>query len=196
MKNIYQRIAAIREAVAYIKKDTVIQIKNGRGYSAITHDAVAAALREPMAAEGVVTIPRVTSHERIETSSGNGAFIEKVNVEVEFINVDDPEDKFVVPSFAFGMDYGDKAPGKAISMAIKYTYLKTFNIESGDSEESRVAPPPKPVAEEKAADLDSLVDEVGADREGFLKYFGIKKIEEMPAKRFNEAVKMLETKRG
>ena len=39
---------------------------------------------------------------------------------------------------AHAEDQGDKAPGKAMSYAVKYFILKTFNIETGEDEESRI----------------------------------------------------------
>ncbi len=54
---------------------------------------------------------------------------------------------------------------------------------------------PDRVTEEQAANLRALAEEVGADRERFLKFFGIASLADMPAARFHEAVKMLEGKR-
>ena len=60
-----------------------------------------------------------------------------------------PEEREVCKSFAYAFDSGDKAVGKAESMAVKYVFLKNFVLESTDNEESRdhennfKAPPPK-----------------------------------------------------
>lgn len=51
------------------------------------------------------------------------------------------------------------------------------------------------VTEAQAANLRALAEEVGADRERFLKFFGIASLADMPAARLAEAVKMLEGKR-
>jgi hypothetical protein len=49
-----------------------------------------------------------------------------------FQNIDEPTDKMVVESAGFGIDDQDKGPGKAISYAVKYAYLKALCLESGD----------------------------------------------------------------
>jgi hypothetical protein len=64
-------------------------------------------------------------------------YLVKVWASVTFINSDDRSDQFQTQCFAYAIDSGDKATGKAYSMAIKYCYLKTFMLESLDDEESR-----------------------------------------------------------
>ncbi len=52
------------------------------------------------------------------------------------------------------------------------------------------------ITPEQAADLESLIEEVGADRNRFLKYLGAKSIERIQAKAYPQAIKALETKRA
>lgn len=51
------------------------------------------------------------------------------------------------------------------------------------------------ITEEQAADIQSLIDEVKANKTMFLKYFKIEKIEELAASAYKDAVAMLEAKR-
>lgn len=51
------------------------------------------------------------------------------------------------------------------------------------------------ITEDQAANLRALAEDVGADRERFLKFFGIASLADMPAARLPEAIKMLEGKR-
>ena len=37
-----------------------------------------------------------------------------------------------VRAFGYGIDNGEKGPGKAVSYAVKYALLKTFCLETGD----------------------------------------------------------------
>ncbi|HEX7117453.1 MAG TPA: ERF family protein [Longimicrobiales bacterium] len=48
----------------------------------------------------------------------------------------------------------------------------------------------------QAADLDALIDEVGADRGKFLRWAGVERLADLPAERYEPAVRMLERKRG
>jgi len=52
------------------------------------------------------------------------------------------------------------------------------------------------ISEEQEANLGALVQEVGANVEGFCKFFKIHSLAELPAGKFDQAVTMLERKRG
>lgn len=54
---------------------------------------------------------------------------------------------------------------------------------------------PTPISEEQVATLHALRDEVKADGAKFLAYFKIERLEDLPARRYREAVAMLEQKR-
>jgi hypothetical protein len=145
-KNIYQKLNVVRQKVSYLQKDTQVQ-----GYKAITHDAVTSAVREPFIEEGIMLIPnQVESNVENVGKTSNGTLIIRYEAtyEVAFLNIENPEDKIVVRIESHANDHGDKAPGKAISYAVKYAMLKVLNIETGESEESRVE-----VAQAKKPDL-------------------------------------------
>ena len=54
-----------------------------------------------------------------------------------FINAEKPDEMVVIDIPAHALDSGDKAPGKAMSMAKKYALLHMFLLETGEEEESR-----------------------------------------------------------
>jgi hypothetical protein len=98
---------------------------NGQ-YRFHSHDDVTAALHPLLVKHGITMIPTVTKH----TQEGNRT---EAEVSVVFSNADDPSnDNFVVQYFGYGVDSGDKGPGKAISYACKYAALKTFCLSTGD----------------------------------------------------------------
>ena len=143
--NIYQRLSEVMKEVSYIKKED--KKVNGQ-YTFASHDAVTAKIRPYLIKNGIVTIPRVVSH----TQDGNRT---EVDIEIDFVNIDNPEDKIVVPTFGYGIDNQDKGVGKAISYAVKYAYLKVLALETGDDPERdtidyKVAEPPE-------ADVDMLL---------------------------------------
>lgn len=142
MKNLYQKICDVMLEVSSVEKNATISM-GGNSYSAVTHDDVTRLLHGPCAKQGIVLAPSV-----VQSSSESVTKIDKygnnkqeqvanVLVRVTAINADNPEERLFVemPSIAF--DSGDKAFGKAISMATKYAYLKLFMLESVDEEESR-----------------------------------------------------------
>ena len=97
-------------------------------YSFVSHDAVSAAIHPLLVKHGIVIVPRVARW----TQDGNRT---AVDMEVDFVNIDTPEDMITVPSFGFGIDQQDKAPGKAVSYAVKYAALKLFVLATGDDPE-------------------------------------------------------------
>jgi hypothetical protein len=142
-KNLYQKMSDIMKDVETVFKGANISMGNGRSYSAVNHDDVARLLHKPLADAGIITkvsVERVDISSREKTNKyGDTApeYRADVWVEVTFINADKPEEREVCKSFAYAFDSGDKAVGKAESMAVKYVFLKNFVLESTDNEESR-----------------------------------------------------------
>jgi hypothetical protein len=142
-KNLYQKMVNVMKEVDSVFKGANISMGNGRSYSAVNHDDVARLLHKPLATEGIITkvsVERVDISSRDKTNKYGDVSLEyraDVWVEVTFINADNPEEREVCKSFAYAFDSGDKAVGKAESMAVKYVFLKNFVLESTDNEESR-----------------------------------------------------------
>lgn len=196
--NIYQRVNEIRKKVWYAKKDKAVQ---GQGYKAVTHDAVTALLRNHLIDHGVVIVPRMLDSDIAivgETKNGTPMIRYAARYAIDFVNCDDPPDRITVQSEAHANDHGDKAPGKATSYATKYAMLKLFNIETGEDDEGRAEAyaAAVPIEESKAADLQALAEEVGADVPKFLDYMGVASFHEIPASKYKVALAALNAKRN
>lgn len=124
-KNIFQRMHDVMMSLDYVKKED--KKVNGQ-YTFVSHDAVTAAVRREMVKAGIVSIPSVIS----ASQDGNRT---SVDMSIKFVNIDNPEDFVEVKSFGYGIDNQDKGPGKAVSYAVKYAYLKAFALETGDDPE-------------------------------------------------------------
>lgn len=124
-RNIHQRISAVMADVAYVQKEDK---KVNNQYTFVSHDAVTKAVRGALIEHGIVAIPSVTSW----SQDGNRT---SVDLCVDFVNIDQPDDRVSVNVFGFGVDQQDKGPGKAFSYAKKYAYLQTFALETGDDPE-------------------------------------------------------------
>jgi len=137
--NIYQRINEVRKKVAYVQKDKRVQ--EGGGYMAVTHDAVTAMLRDALVESGIVITMSVIDSSIADTGTttakGTPFIRYSARYEVRFVNVETPEDWLCINVESHALDVGDKAPGKAMSYAKKYAVLKTFEIETGEDDESR-----------------------------------------------------------
>jgi hypothetical protein len=203
--NIYQRINEVRKKVSYAKKDKDVET-GGKPYKVVTHDAITALVRNHLIDQGIVIVPRLiesTVTDIGKTKGGTPVIRYAARFEIDFVNADDPTDRFTVPMESHANDSGDKAPGKATSYATKYAMLKLFSIETGEDDEGRVEPYEgrDKITEKQAADLNALLDEVGADREAFMEYIAKDKfiasasLEEIPVRSYSGLVKMLERKR-
>lgn len=124
-KNLYQRLRDVMIEVKGINKENT---KVNNQYKFVSHDAVAKALHDPLARNGIVMIPSISEL----TQDGNRTV---AKVDVKFVNVDDPGDNMIVSYYGYGIDSQDKGVGKAISYAVKYCLLKTFCLETGDDVE-------------------------------------------------------------
>ena len=147
MKNLHQKINDIQKEVRSVFRGSRVAVTEYRSYTAVSHDDIAALLHLPMADAGVsveVSMESCEIDKVATTKEYQGkkeekiSYMAKVWMLVSFVNSDDPKlDRFTVRSFAYALDSGDKAVGKACSMAVKYVYLKNFNLESTDDEEAR-----------------------------------------------------------
>lgn len=194
--NIHQRINEVRKKAHYAKKDKEVA---GQNYKAVTHDAITALLRNHLIDQGVLIVPKLKSSTVTEvgkTKSGTSIIRYSGWYDIDFINVDNPEDRLVVPGEAHANDSGDKAPGKATSYATKYAMLKVFNIETGEDDESRVEPYQQETIDGMQAQaLEQLMKEVGADKAKFLEYLKVGSLEEIPAKSYARCLSLIESKR-
>jgi len=105
--NIYQRLNKIREAVAYIQKDAAVQ-----GYKAVTHDQVTSEVRPQLIKYGVMVVPHEIEGELRDTGKTTKsntpvtAYIGKY--EIDFVNIDKPDEKVTVKIGALAEDQNDK----------------------------------------------------------------------------------------
>lgn len=144
--NLCQRLLKVYNEVQSIEKTGEIEAGQGRSYTVVTYDTVVAALHLPLAKHGIVVWPTqksctTSSFEKKTVYNGQEKstlwYRADVTVETAFINADDPTDRLVTESTAFALDTGDKAIGKAYTLALKAVYLKVFLLESQDQEEAR-----------------------------------------------------------
>jgi hypothetical protein len=134
--NLYQRILGIMSELHYIQKGE--KTVNNQ-YRFVSHDQVTAAIHPLLVKYGVVILPSVEE----SLQEGNRT---SVKLLVTLINADDPSESYTIRNIGYGVDSGDKGPGKAVSYAVKYAILKAFCLETGDdpdNDQSAVYEPPK-----------------------------------------------------
>ena len=140
--NIYQRINAVMKEVEYVQKDKEVS-GGGAKYKAVTHDQAVSVIRKSLVKHGIVINPTQVSGEFLQMRDLNAApnpvkmSLYSGTYDVNFVNMDNPDDKVTVTVQAHANDSGDKAPGKAITYAVKAAILKQFTLETGEDDESR-----------------------------------------------------------
>jgi len=196
--NIHQRIDKVRSEVAYLKKDKKVE-----SYWAVTHDMVTAEVRPSLIKHGINIIVRQISGEIQETgkatSKGNPITRYVAFYEIDFVNIDDPTDRETTSIGSIAEDHGDKAPGKCVSYAVKSAVLKTFNIETGEGDESRIESKPEPITAEDLLVLTEICESKNyykEDADEKLKslaerVYQLKKIEDLPKTRLADAMERL-----
>lgn len=120
--NIQQRIREIMRELNYVAKGD--KMVNGM-YRFVSHDQVTSKVHPLLVKHGVNIIPSIEEF----TQEGNRTVIKML---ISFVNTDCPQDNFAIRSLGYGIDTGDKGPGKAVSYAYKYALLKVFCLETGD----------------------------------------------------------------
>jgi hypothetical protein len=139
--NIYQRLNEVRKVVRKIKKTADVSAGGG-SYKAVTYDYMVSRLHSHMVKHGIMVVPSVRSmktEQNTGMSTKNGVPYIRVEVEldVRFVNCDDPNDLFEVSVFSHGIDNNDKAPQKAITAGVKQALLKVLLLETGEKDEDR-----------------------------------------------------------
>ena len=155
--NVFQRINAIKEKVAYVRKDKQVET-----YKAVTHDAVTAEVRQWFVEFGVLILPSEISTSMAEagkTKCGTQVYRFEARYRIDFVNIDKPDDKFGIEITAHALDHGDKAPGKAVSYATKYAILKVLQLETGENDEART---PQNITPSDLMDAEDLEQHVKA----------------------------------
>lgn len=140
--NIYQRINAVMKEVEYVQKDKAVS-GGGANYKAVTHDQAVSVIRKSLVKNGIVIKPVQVAGEFLEMRNMNATpnpvkmGLYSGSYDVFFINIDDPQDSSCLSVQAHASDNGDKAPGKAMTYAVKTAILKQFTLETGENDESR-----------------------------------------------------------
>jgi len=155
------------QQVQYVQKDKAIS-GGGASYKAVTHDQLISVIRFSLVEHGIVVEPKQTSGDIVVKRDLAAVPPVKMalysgNYDVFFVNMDKPEERTCVSVEAHAQDNGDKAPGKAMTYAVKTAILKQFLLETGENEESR-ADDAQMIARRKSltrADLAKYIIECG-----------------------------------
>lgn len=94
---------------------------------------------------------------------------------------------------------GAKNPNQELKSAITYLKIQTYEMVTGvastdDPGDVDGNTPVQLITGEQIANLEALISEVGADKKQCLKMFKVEKLGDLPASKYNKAVKRLQDK--
>lgn len=130
MNAILKKLHDVRCAVQYMQKEGR---NSAMGYSFLAESQITAQFKQLFDAHGIVFIydSRITG---VQPTPSGKQLLTNVEVTYSFVDAETGEKVFGVAS-GQGCDSGDKGVYKAITGAIKYIFMKSFLIPTGDDPE-------------------------------------------------------------
>lgn len=196
---VYAAMSAVQQALAKsgVGKNGTNQQQH---FSYRAWDDVQQALAPILAENHLLIIPRISNREEstLQSRSGGTIFRVVLSGEIEFVSGVDGS-RYAYPAKGEAMDSGDKATSKAITMLVKYAVLHGLCIPLAGVPDADETTPEETVlakiTDKQASDMEALIEEVGADRQGFVDWLKIDTLANLPAADYARAVKALERKR-
>lgn len=131
-KMIYKKMASVMVAVSAISKDRKNQTQN---YNFRGIDDVYNELHDIMAENSIVCLPEILSERSEERQSKNGSCLIYRVIHMRFTFVTEDGSSVSCSVIGEGMDNGDKATNKAMSVAQKYALIQTFLIPTEEDKD-------------------------------------------------------------
>lgn len=131
-----------------------------------------------------------------DVSQGEGALV--VTCVLRHIDGHEERASFPVPVDTSARMSDAQKNGAALTYGRRQSLVAVLGLTTADDDidGAEVGRSVDTITADQAADLDALLDEVGADREKFLRWAGVERLADLPADRYAKAVQMLERKRG
>lgn len=128
------KLILVMKDCGYIQKD---QNNSFHKYKYASAAAVLEKVNEALVLHGVATLAntKIVSSEMLSNSKGTQEKFVTVEMDITLIDKDSGETLHMV-GLGSGQDVGDKAIAKAQTMALKYAWLTSLNISTGDDPEN------------------------------------------------------------
>lgn len=201
--NIFEKMSAITNELGVIAKNLNVDMGKGKSYKAVQEKDVLDAVKPVEEKYRVYSYPKerkVIDSGILEKETQYGVsknMYLRIETIYEFVNIDNPEEKITMTSYADGIDSGDKATGKAMTYSDKYSLLKAYKIATGDDPDKDASPEKgykKPQDIKLLTEFEKLVIETETDRKKIYKYLGVNDITELDNAKLELAIKIMEKK--
>ena len=134
MKNIATKLVKIMSSCKYAQKDGKNKFHN---YNYVSAANILEKVNDACTDNNVASIVsyKIVDQKEKATKSGSNEFLITVEATLNIIDGDSGESVSVI-ALGTGQDPGDKAIAKAQTMALKYAWMTTLNISTGDDPEA------------------------------------------------------------
>lgn len=134
MKKIAMKLLEVMKECSYIQKNDT---NSFHGYKYATSADVLEKVNQSFVKHGIVSIaqPELIDMVDVTTAKGNMEKLATVRMQITLTDVETGE-TFDIVGLGSGQDNGDKAVMKAETAAIKYAYMLTLAISTGDDPEA------------------------------------------------------------
>ena len=158
MALVHEKIIAVMRDVSAIPKD---RNNASQGYKFRGIDDVYSALHDILAKHGLFTLPEVLSERVEDRQTKNGSALIYRVLTIRFTFYAEDGSSLTSTLVGEGMDSGDKASNKAMSVAHKYALLQAFAIPTEDAKDpENDSPEPLPKTTHDAANaMRAAIDE-------------------------------------
>lgn len=131
---LYEKLALAMKSCSYIEKTGE---NTFHGYSYVTSSDVLERVNDALTSVGLITAvtPTLLDLREVQTAKGNIDKHATISVTISIIDVETGE-SVQISGIGSGQDSGDKAIMKAETAAIKYAYMLSFCIATGDDPEA------------------------------------------------------------
>ena len=134
MQKLAKKLIAVMQECRYITKNGVNTFHK---YKYATCADVLEMVNAAFVKHGIasITVPEVVDLHEVTTAKGSTEHIATVKITIKLVDADSGE-SLEISGMGSGQDSGDKAVMKAQTAAIKYAYLLSFAISTGDDPEA------------------------------------------------------------
>lgn len=177
---------AFDEAIAAAKSKIPRIIKNRQGHNSKAYADFAAIAKavDPILAEfGLSYRFRTKQDERIHVT----CIISHKAGHAE-------ENTLAGPADTSGSKNTIQAIGSTLTYLQRYSLVQALGLASSDDDDGN-AGGTTTITDEQVTEIAALIEDVQADKAGFLKYIGVSALTDIPAKQFQRAIDALNTKR-
>lgn len=131
---LYEKLSLAMKSCSYIEKTGE---NTFHGYSYVTSSDVLERVNDALTSVGLITVvtPTLLDLREVQTAKGNIDKHATISVTISIIDVETGE-SVQISGIGSGQDSGDKAIMKAETAAIKYAYMLSFCIATGDDPEA------------------------------------------------------------